>query len=121
MIKNWEQHELYMDFSAMATEKHPQPSDIDMFYLGKNNTLILGEIKNERGTFTDGQRKLYEKIAKGWNGTCLILFITHNCYVQKGDKKVDVAKCFVKEYYYKGKWREPTMPTRVYEFVDYYS
>ena len=121
MIKNWQQHELYMDFSEMETEKHHQPSDIDMFYLGKNNTLILGEIKNERGTFSDGQKRLYERLANGWNGTCLVLFITHSNYVQNGDKKVNVAQCFVKEYYYKGKWIEPMLPTRVYEFIDKYS
>lgn len=30
------------------------PSDIDMCYLGKNDTLIIGEIKNELGTYKDG-------------------------------------------------------------------
>ena len=121
MIRNWSQHELYMDFSGMKTEKHGQPSDIDLFYLGKNNTLILGEIKNEKGLFTDWQRELYTKIAQGWKYDCLILFITHNKYVQKGDKTVNVAKCFVKEYYYNGQWRKPILPTRVYEFIEKYS
>ena len=121
MIRNRQEHALFMDFSSMETSKHHQPSDIDMFYLGKDNTLILGEIKNERGTFSDGQKRLYERIAKGWNGTCLILFITHNKYVQNGDTEVNVGECFVKEYYFKGVWREPLRPTRVYEFIDKYS
>lgn len=118
MIRNRNEHSLFMDFSKMENEKHHQPSDIDMFYIGKNNTLILGEIKNERGIFSDGQKRLYEKVAKGWRYESLILFITHNKYVQKGDTEVDVANCFVKEYFYKGQWREPKLPTRVYEFID---
>lgn len=63
MIRNWNEHSLYMDFSEMATDSRPQPSDIDMFYLGANNTLILGEIKNERGELKDGQRRLLERLA----------------------------------------------------------
>lgn len=121
MIRNWNEHSLYMDFSEMATDSHPQPSDIDMFYLGANNTLILGEIKNERGELKDGQRRLLERLADGWRGNSMVLYITHDKYVQKGDKKVNVAQCFVQKYYWKKKWRTPLTPTRVYEVIDQFS
>ena len=60
MIKNWDFHNLYMDYSSMYnTNDHP--SDIDMFYIGKDNILIIGEIKNEKGKLLKGQRKILEK------------------------------------------------------------
>lgn len=42
MIKNWNRKELNMSFEGIS----PHPSDIDMFVL-KDNTLIIGEIKND--------------------------------------------------------------------------
>lgn len=108
MIKNWNFHNLYMDYSSY-TESNKHPSDIDMFYIGKNNTLIVGEIKNEKGKLIGGQRMLYEKICDYWKYDALALFIIHNKYVQNGDKKVDVPNCEVKEYYWKKakKWIIP--------------
>ena len=46
MIKNWNYKNLHLDYSSMY-EGNKHPSDIDLFYLAKNDTLILGEIKNE--------------------------------------------------------------------------
>lgn len=112
MIKNWNFHNLYMDYSSY-TEDNNHPSDIDMFYIGKNNTLIVGEIKNERGKLIGGQRHLYEKICDNWKYDAIALFIVHNKYVQNGDKKVDVPDCIVREYYYNGKWRIPKQETKV--------
>ena len=43
-----------MDFSHIDT-KYGRPSDIDMWYITPSNFLIIGEIKNSKGTFTDGQ------------------------------------------------------------------
>lgn len=122
MIENWNFHSLKMDFSSMETEEHHQPSDIDMFYLSKNEkTLILGEIKNENGTFTEWQRHLYETIATNWNGTCIVLYITHDKQYQKGDRVVDIGNCYVKSYYYKGKWRTPKTFLKVHEVIDRYA
>lgn len=42
-------------------EGNDHPSDIDMFYMCKDNTLIIGEIKNSRGHFGDGQRDIQQK------------------------------------------------------------
>lgn len=119
MIKNWNYHNLYMDYSSY-TESNNHPSDIDMFYIGKNNTLIVGEIKNEKGTFTKGQKKLYEQLVDNWKYEGLALFIIHNKYVQYGDKKVDVPECKIKEYYYKKDWHIPKKEIKVKDVLKKY-
>lgn len=121
MIRNWDYHELYMDFSSMYNGRD-HPSDIDMVYVAKDKFLIIGEIKNERGTLSNGQRKLLETFINGWTADGMAIFITHDKYVQNGDKTVDVSECFVKEIFYKsiGKWVTPRRPTKVKEIISYY-
>ena len=120
MIKNWNFHNLYMDYSSMYGDDHP--SDIDMFYIGKNDVLIIGEIKNERGKLKEGQRKILEKLVNNWKYDAMCLFIIHNKYVQKGDKKVDVPNCYVKEYYWKRtkRWETPVEKTKVKDVLNKY-
>ena len=119
MIRNWNFHNLYMDYSSYSdTNNHP--SDIDMFYIGKDHTLIVGEIKNELGELKGGQRKLYEQLIDGWKYDGMALFITHDKYVQRGDKKVDVPNCLVREYYYNGKWHTPQKELKVIEVLNKY-
>ena len=122
MIKNWAQHGLHMDFSNMNYGKG-QPSDIDMFYIGKDNTLILGEIKNERGTFSDYQRNLLKTIADNYKNNAIIIYINHDKRVENGDKIVDISLCEVKEIYYKDekKWRMPKHITYVGDIIKYYT
>lgn len=113
MIRNWKQKELNMSFEGIS----PHPSDIDMFVL-KGNTLILGEIKNEQGFFKDGQRSLLQKVIDGWKYRAILLYIEHNKYIENGDTTVEIADCYVREYYYKGKWYEPREYTTVKEIVE---
>lgn len=121
MIKNWEYHELYMDFSSMF-DGNDHPSDIDMFYLCDDGTLILGEIKSVLGRFNDGQRKLLTKVLKMHKRDGVGLFITHDKLVQNGDKVVDVSECWVSEIYIKneGEWRKPKKPVTVKQILNYY-
>lgn len=119
MIRNWNFHNLYMDYSSY-TDANNHPSDIDMFYIGKDKTLIVGEIKNELGKLVGGQRKLYEQLIDGWKYNGIALFIVHNKYVQRGDTKVDVPNCLVREYYYKGEWHKPQKELKVMEVLDKY-
>lgn len=119
MIKNWNYHNLYMDYSSY-TESNEHPSDIDMFYISEDKTLIVGEIKNELGNLTGGQRKLYEELINGWKYKGIALFIVHDKYVQNGDKKVDVPNCEVREYYYKGKWNKPKNKLIVKDILNKY-
>ena len=119
MIRNWNYHNLYMDYSSF-TESNEHPSDIDMFYIGENNMLIVGEIKNEKGKLVGGQRRLYENLVDGWKSDGMALFIVHDKYVQKGDKKVDVPNCYIREYYYKGKWNKPKKDLKVKEVLSKY-
>ena len=114
MIRDWEEHNLHMDFSNINTSPG-KPSDVDMWYISKANFLIIGEIKNAKGTFTQGQKYLLTRLIDNHKGGGAILYITHNKDVHKGDKFVDVSKCQVTEYYWQGKWRTPRKPTTVNE------
>lgn len=98
------------------------PSDIDMFYLCKDRTLIIGEIKSERGTFNDGQRWLITDLLNMHKGDGIGLYITHDKLVQNGDKVVDVSVCPVVEIYIKneGVWRKPKKPVSVNGILNYY-
>ena len=120
MIHNWNYHNLYMDYSSMYGKDHP--SDIDMFYIGKDDILIIGEIKNEKGSLLNGQRRLLEKVINNWKYDGICLYITHNKYVQNCDKKVDVPECYVKEYYWKKlkKWVKPQKDIKVKDVLEKY-
>lgn len=120
MIRNWEYQKLNMDFSTSFGQDHP--SDIDMFYICDDDTLILGEIKNKSGTFTQGQRRLLERVINSHNGDGIGLYIIHDMFYQNGDRTVDVMRCIVGEIYEKrlGRWREPNRVVTVYEVISYY-
>lgn len=120
MIKNWDHHDLHMDFSSMYQGKN-HPSDIDMVYIGKDKFLIVGEIKNEQGRLTDGQRRLLQTFVDGWEAKGIAIYITHDKYVQYGDTDVNVAECYVQEIYYKGRgWTHPKRRTTVRDIIAYY-
>lgn len=128
MIRDWNEHSLTMDFSSMF-DGNDHPSDIDMFYIGKDDygrdVLILGEIKNELGQLKLGQKRLLERLANGFKGIAIFLYITHRKDVHKGDSVVNVGNCFVDRYYYKSgslkpQWFTPQEPTTVKEVIDRY-
>jgi len=108
-------------------EDNNHPSDIDMVYLGHKDgkdVLILGEIKRETAFFSEGQRKLLRKIVDRYDGTAMILYITHNADLLNQDV-VDVSQCRVEEYYYKkpnkeGRWVYPKEPLTVRDVIDAY-
>jgi len=108
-----------MDYSSMF-EGRCHPSDIDMIYFA-GKYLILGEIKNETGTFKKGQNVIYEKLLNGWQGDGVILHIVHDKYFQNGDTTVDVPECYIKEFYASDvkRWQTPKRPTKVKELLTY--
>lgn len=118
MIRNWKQKQLNIDYSRLNFGRG-QPSDIDFMYRGRNHILLLGEIKNERGTFTDWQRKMYEDIADNYKGHCIILYITHNKRVEDGDTEVDLSEAIVREMYYNGSWH--CIERNLQDVIRYYS
>lgn len=122
MIKNWNYKNLHLDYSSMY-EGSNHPSDIDLFYIAKDDTLILGEIKNERYNKDawEKQKKVLQRVIDNYRKEALYLFIVHNKYVQYGDTSVDVPNCQVKEYYYKGKWRIPQKDLLVKEVLEKYN
>lgn len=102
-------------------EGNDHPSDIDMVYIGKDKFLIVGEIKNEQGRLSDGQRRLLQTFVDGWEAKGIAIYITHDKYTQRGDTDVNVAECYVQEIYYKGRgWTYPKHLTRVKDIVAYY-
>lgn len=82
-------------------------SDIDLIHITKKNRLIIGEIKNAKGTFNIGQKRLLSKIIDAHKGGGAVLYITHNRDVHQGDKTVNIADCLVEEYYWGGEWIIP--------------
>ena len=119
MIKNYQRQQLQMDFSTGMGNDHP--SDIDLYYMANYNgqpILILGEIKNEQGTFGKGQRRILQLLADGFKYRALIIYITHNKRVEDGDVKVDVMNCPVSEIYENGKWQIPSCSVTVKRFID---
>lgn len=121
MIHNWDYKNLRLDYSSMF-DNTDHPSDIDMFYLTKDEILILGEIKNEsyNEKYWNNQKKVLQKIIDNYSKEAIYLFIVHDKYVQRGDTKVDVLDCKVKEYYYKGKWVKPRKELKVKEVFEKY-
>lgn len=123
-IRNWDFHALRFDFSRLArTDGKDKPSDIDMFYVGKDNTLVIGEFKNEsRPYISNGQKWLMERFVNGWKDDAIALLIIHDKYVQRGDTTVNVARLYVKEYFWKkvGKWIPPQRKTTVKEVINKY-
>ena len=82
-------------------------SDIDLIHVTRSGFLVIGEIKNARGRFTDGQKRLLSGIVDKHKGGGTVLFITHGKDVHKGDGVVDVSECLVDEYYWNGEWVTP--------------
>ena len=88
-------------------------SDIDLFHVTPKGFLILGEIKNYRGELKYGQKALLSKLVDANEHGGTVLFITHNHDVYEGATTVDVSKCYVKEYYWQGRWVKPNPPILV--------
>ena len=103
-------------------EGNDHPSDIDMFYICEDGTLIVGEIKNVRGEFTQGQRRIISKLLRDHRWDAVGLYITHDKFAQYGDTVVDVSQCYVKEIYIKNedRWRETKKPVTVKQILNYY-
>ena len=101
-----------MDFSEVDVPSG-HPSEVDMWYITPKGFVIIGEIKNEKGSFTSYQRKLLSRLVDGMTKGGTVLYIIHDKDVHLGDKKVNIANCLVQEYYWNGKWIEPQIPTTV--------
>lgn len=106
MINNWEHHGLHIDFSNIHC-KVGRPSDVDMFYITDTNFLIIGEFKNELGTFKEKQKEILETFIDNYKYNGIIIYATHNKSVENGDTIVDASQCKVEEYYYNREWHRP--------------
>ena len=103
MIRDWSEHQLNMDFSEIGVVC----SDIDLIHITKKKRLIIGEIKNAKGTFSAGQKRLLSGIIDAHKGGGAVLYITHDRDVHHGDRVVNIADCLVEEYYWGGEWIVP--------------
>lgn len=104
MIRDWDEHQLNMDFSNVDVVC----SDIDLFHVTPSGFLIIGEIKNYKGEFKQGQRRLLSNLVDANKNGGTVLFITHTTDVHVGGKTVDVSECMVEEYYWNGQWVAPS-------------
>lgn len=108
-----------MDFSSGMGNNHP--CDVDMFYIARdllgNQVFILGEIKNEHGTFGKGQRNILQNLADNLKSRAIVLYITHNKRVENGDTRVDVMNSPIMEIYENGKWLPPSQTISVKNFI----
>ena len=100
-----------MDFSRVGVVC----SDIDLFHVTPTGFLVIGEIKNRKGEFKAGQRRLLSNLVNANKHGGTVLYITHDRDVHSGDKLVDISECLVEEYYWKGEWRIPNELTTVKE------
>ena len=82
-------------------------SDIDLFHVTPTGFLVIGEIKNCKGEFKSGQRRLLSNLVDANKNGGTVLYITHDRDVHKGAEIVDVSQCLVEEYYWKGEWITP--------------
>lgn len=82
-------------------------SDIDLFHVTPNGFLVIGEIKNHKGEFKAGQRRLLSNLVDANKHGGTVLFITHDKDVHSGDTIVDISECLVEEYYWNGEWVIP--------------
>ena len=81
MIRNWDEQRLKMDFGEIGVSC----SDVDMIHVTENGKLIIGEIKNAKGTFQDGQRRLLCGLIDAHRQGGVVLYITHDKDVHAGD------------------------------------
>lgn len=114
MIRNWDEQRLGMDFGEIGVSC----SDVDMIHVTANGKLIIGEIKNAKGTFQDGQRRLLSGLIDAHRQGGVVLYITHDKDVHAGDTVVNVAECEVVEYYKGGQWFKPNNRKTVKEVLN---
>ena len=109
MIRDWDEHNLHMDYSNIGVVC----SDIDLLHVTPTGFIIIGEIKNFKGTFKRGQKRLLQKLVDNSTNGGTILYITHDKDVHSGDTIVDVSTCLVEEYYWNKEWVIPYKPITV--------
>ena len=109
MIRDWSEHQLNMDFSHIGVVC----SDIDLLHITPKGFLVIGEIKNHKGEFKQGQKSLLSKLVDANKNGGTVLYITHDSDVHRGDDIVDISECLVEEYYWKGEWITPYRFTTV--------
>lgn len=113
-IRNWDEQRLCMNFEFISVPC----SDIDMVHVTRSGELIIGEIKNHKGTFGGVQRDMLAGIVDKHAGGGAVLFITHDKDVHFGDTIVDVSRCTVNEIYWNGKWIVPQKHITVNEVME---
>lgn len=121
MIKDWKSLNLKVDYSSMFNS-YIHPLDLDMWYIATDDTIIIGEIKNENynPNSWESQKAYLNKLLHRIQGNVICLFIVHNKKYQNGDELIDVPSCIVKEYYKNGKWYIPNKEIKVKEVFKKY-
>ena len=112
LIRNSNQVKQAIDFAGIGNDKI-HPSDIDAVLEFNNEALVLFEVKKINNYLPIGQRLLLERLTDSWHtDKAISLVVKHNFK----DDSIDVPlrACWVRKYYYKGKWYKCNKPLKPY-------
>lgn len=137
LIRNREHMKQIKDFSGMIFIRGIRPTDIDGFMESKGKNFVFFELKYKDHEMGIGQEMAFENlcdiIGRG-GGKCVFIIAKHeqeislddvcpSCgekFPKKATGDIDVAKCEVVKFRYKGKWRPRKNKQTLKEFIDSY-
>lgn len=110
LIRNSKQVKQAIDFTGIGDKKF-HPTDIDAVLEFNNKSLILFEVKKIGHHLPTGQRLLLERLVDSWHtDEAIALVVKHNIQTDEGD--IPLRICWVRKYYYKGKWYQTNKPLK---------
>lgn len=112
LIRNSKQVKQAIEFDGIGDSKY-HPTDIDAVLEFDNKALILFEVKKIRNKLKLGQRLLLERLVDAWRtDKAIALVVKHN--FKDDDSDIPLAKCWVRSYYYNGRWYYCNKPLKPY-------
>ena len=110
LIRNSNQVKQAIDFTGIGNKKY-HPTDIDAVLEFNNEALILFEVKKLGHHLPTGQRLLLERLVDSWHtDKAIALIVKHN--IQSDTDNIPLRICWVRQYYYKGKWYSTNKPLK---------
>ncbi len=112
LIRNSKQVKQAIEFDGIGDSKY-HPTDIDAVLEFDNEALILFEVKKIRNKLKLGQRLLLERLVDSWRtDKAIALVVKHN--FKDDNKDIPLVKCWVRSYYYNGRWYYCNKPLKTY-------
>lgn len=100
------------DFTSLRW-RNITPTDIDAFVDFGGKAFVVIETKRKGNALPNGQRLAIERLidALSVSGAAAIALIAEH----EAEEDIDVSKCTVVEYRFKGRWRKPRSVSEVQE------